>query len=154
MGFVYDLPCMVCNGRVRGCCYIEFGSIYLLGISYSFYSILRPRLDGSTTTCTVSDFHLVRWSKWSVWISSWLSTANFLECNRQKIFFFFFSISDFYGLINLYTKSFSLWRRQKYHHRSSLIDFQLDTDIPSQVCVFYCKITWRYSKIGFSRKCF
>ena len=38
--------------------------------------------------------------------------------------------------------------------RFNLIDFQLNTDFPSQFCVFYCKITWRYSKIGFSRKCF
>ena len=37
--------------------------------------------------------------------------------------------------------------------RFNLIDFQLDTDFPSQLCVFYRKITQRYSKIGFSRKC-
>ena len=35
-----------------------------------------------------------------------------------------------------------------------LNDFQLNTDFPSQFCVFLNrKITQRYSKIGFSRKC-
>ena len=38
---------------------------------------------------TVWDCHLVRLLKWSVWIPSWLSTANFMESNRQKIFFLF-----------------------------------------------------------------
>ena len=37
--------------------------------------------------------------------------------------------------------------------RFNLIDFQLNTHFPSQFCVFYCKITQRHSKIGFSRKC-
>ena len=37
--------------------------------------------------------------------------------------------------------------------RFNLIDFQLNTDFPSQFCVFYRKITKRRSKIGFSRKC-
>ena len=37
--------------------------------------------------------------------------------------------------------------------RFNLIHFQLNTDFPSQFCVFYRKITWRHSKIGFSRKC-
>ena len=36
----------------------------------------------------------------------------------------------------------------------NMIDFQLNTDFPFQFCVFYRKVTWRYSKIGFSRKCF
>ena len=35
-----------------------------------------------------------------------------------------------------------------------LIDFQLNIDLPSHFCVFYSKFTLRYSKIGFSRKCF
>ena len=35
------------------------------------------------------------------------------------------------------------------------LDFQLNADLPSQFCVFfYRKIILRYSKIGFSRKCF
>ena len=38
--------------------------------------------------------------------------------------------------------------------RFYLINFQLNTDFPSRFCVFYRKITKRYSKIGFSRKCF
>ena len=38
--------------------------------------------------------------------------------------------------------------------RFNLIDFQLNTDFPFQFCIFYRKITYRYSKIGFSRKCF
>ena len=38
--------------------------------------------------------------------------------------------------------------------RFHLIDFQLNTDFPSQFCDFYRKITSRYSKIGISRKCF
>ena len=37
--------------------------------------------------------------------------------------------------------------------RFNLIDIQLNTDFPSQFCVFYRKITQRHSKIGFSRKC-
>ena len=40
-----------------------------------------------------------------------------------------------------------------YPKHSNLIDFQLNTDFPSQLCIFYRKITWRHSKIGFSRKC-
>ena len=35
----------------------------------------------------------------------------------------------------------------------NLLNFQLNTDFPSQFCIFYCKITQRHSKIGFSRKC-
>ena len=35
----------------------------------------------------------------------------------------------------------------------NLIDFQLNTDFPSQFCVFSRKITWCHSKIGFSKKC-
>ena len=35
--------------------------------------------------------------------------------------FFLFSTFDFFGLINRHTKSFSLWRRQKFHRRSPLI---------------------------------
>ena len=41
----------------------------------------------------------------SLVLQSLLSTGNFMESNRQKIFFSF-STFDFYGLINLYTKSF------------------------------------------------
>ena len=37
--------------------------------------------------------------------------------------------------------------------RFNLIDFQLNTDFPSQFCIFYSKITVRHSEIGFSRKC-
>ena len=36
--------------------------------------------------------------------------------------------------------------------RFNLIDFQLNTDFPSQFCGFYRKINQRHSKIGFSRK--
>ena len=35
-----------------------------------------------------------------------------------------------------------------------LIDFQLNTGFPSRFCAFQRKITKRYSKIGFSGKCF
>ena len=35
-----------------------------------------------------------------------------------------------------------------------LIDFQLNTDFPSQICIFQSKITQCYKKISFSRKCF
>ena len=35
----------------------------------------------------------------------------------------------------------------------NFINFQLNTDFPSQFCVFYLQITKRHSKIGFSRKC-
>ena len=34
------------------------------------------------------------------------------------------------------------------------IDFQLNTDFFPQFCGYNCKITWRYSKVGFSTKCF
>ena len=34
----------------------------------------------------------------------------------------------------------------------NLINFQLNTDFPSQFYIFYRKITERHSKIGFSRK--
>ena len=34
------------------------------------------------------------------------------------------------------------------------INFQLDKDFPSRCCIFYRKITKRYSKIGISRKWF
>ena len=43
------------------------------------------------------------------------------------------------------------------HHISFLYTDQfseLNTDFPSKVGIFYRKITQRYSKIGFSRKCF
>ena len=42
--------------------------------------------------------------------------------NRPFFFFFFFSFStfDFFGLIIVYTKAFSLSGRQKYRHRGSL----------------------------------
>ena len=36
----------------------------------------------------------------------------------------------------------------------NLIDFQSNRDFPSQFGVFYRKITKRYSKIGFSKKCY
>ena len=52
-------------------------------------------------------------------LQSLLLTANFWKSNRQKIFFSF-STFDFYGLIIVYIKAFSLWRRQKYHHTGSL----------------------------------
>ena len=41
--------------------------------------------------------------------------ATFRKSSGQKMIFFFFSFStfDFYGLIIVYTKAFSLWRRQK-----------------------------------------
>ena len=38
--------------------------------------------------------------------------------------------------------------------RFYLIDFWQSTDFPSNLCIFYRKITQRYSKIGFSRKFF
>ena len=41
-----------------------------------------------------------------------------------------------------------------YTFRFYSIDFQLNTDFPSQFSIFYPKITQPYSKIGFSRKCF
>ena len=47
-------------------------------------------------------------------LQSLLLTANFRKSNHQKIFFSF-STFDFHGLIIVYTKAFSLWRRQKYH---------------------------------------
>ena len=37
--------------------------------------------------------------------------------------------------------------------RFNLINFQLNTDFPSQFCVFHRKITQHHSKIGFSRQC-
>ena len=36
--------------------------------------------------------------------------------------------------------------------RFNLIDFQLNTDFPSQFCVFYLEITWRHSKDRFLKK--
>ena len=51
-------------------------------------------------------------------LQSLLLTAYFRKSNGQKIFFSF-STFDFYGLIIVYTKAFSLWRRQKYLHRGS-----------------------------------
>ena len=36
--------------------------------------------------------------------------------------------------------------------RFNLTDFQLNTDFPSQICVFYRKMTKRHSKIGFLKK--
>ena len=38
--------------------------------------------------------------------------------------------------------------------RFNLIDHQLNTDFPSQFCIFDLKITKRHSKIDFLRKCF
>ena len=55
----------------------------------------------------------------SLVLQSLLLTANLRKSNRQKIFFSF-STFDFYGLIVVYTKTFSLWRRQKYQHRGYL----------------------------------
>ena len=107
----------------------------------SFYLnlLVQQRLHGSTTSCTVWDCHLVRWSKWSVWISSWLSTGNFIEFNSQKIFFFSFSTFDFYGLIYPYTKSVSLWRRQKFHHRSlSKALARLNRFPTNNLSVYFC----------------
>ena len=47
-----------------------------------------------------------------------------------------------------------MWLFAATTFRFYLINFQLNTDFPSRFCVFYRKITKRYSKIGFSRKCF
>ena len=51
-------------------------------------------------------------------LHSLLLTAYFTKSNGQKIFFSF-STFDFYGLFIVYTKSFSLWRKQKYRHRGT-----------------------------------
>ena len=50
---------------------------------------------------------------------SLLLTAYFRKCNVKR-FFFSLSTFDFYGLIIVYTKAFSLWRRQKYLHKGTL----------------------------------
>ena len=54
-------------------------------------------------------------------LQSLLFIANFRKSNRHKIFFFSFTTVDFYGLIIVYSKTFSLWKRQKYYY--SLIAF-------------------------------
>ena len=108
---------------------IRLGLLHVTRISLAVqyktiqFILLILRMDGSTTSCTVwdslrlSSCQVIKMP--SVWISSWLSMANFMESNRQKIFSF--STFDFYGLTNLYTKSFSLWRRHTFYHRSSSI---------------------------------
>ena len=48
----------------------------------------------------------------------------------------------------------SSWLSDAHHISFNyLMDFQLNTDFPSQFCIFCRKITKRYSKITFSRKC-
>ena len=63
---------------------------------------------------------LVRWSKWSVWIpSSAVSTFNglFQEIQPPKDFFSLFQHLTFTVWLFCILKLFSLWRRQRYHHR-------------------------------------
>ena len=51
-------------------------------------------------------------------LQSLLLMAYLRKSNRQKIFFF--QHSNFTVLIIVYSKAFSLWRWQKYHHRGTL----------------------------------
>ena len=73
----------------------------------------------------LSDCDLVRWSKWSVWISSSaVSTlAKFRKSNHQKIFFLCQHLTF---KVWVFCIAFSLWRRQNYHQRGTL-KFRVNT---------------------------
>ena len=55
---------------------------------------------------------------------SFLLTAYFRKSNRQKIFFSYFN-TDFYGLIIVYAKAFSFWRRQMTSLKLFKIPYEL-----------------------------
>ena len=97
-----------------------------------FLLLLIPRMDGSTTSgncprlsqiVTLSgDQNEVFESEINIDLrfESLVDFQRLISWNPRVKRIFSFSTFDFYGLINLYTKSFSLWRRQKFHHRTPL----------------------------------
>ena len=78
-------------------------------------------------------------------LQSLLSTANFRKSNRQNIFFSFWTF-DFYGFIIVHTKAFSLWRRQKYHQRGTLIESKIT--FLTLTCAGWCPLDPRVSSFA------